>query len=67
MYRRRIRSANLCYRPPRFDKRRRRENWLAPGIQHRIDATVFFIRKWQRLSPLDGFDIESVLFDKKIL
>ena len=41
----RRRSANLPYRAPRFDNRRRREGWLAPDIRHRIDSTMSFVKK----------------------
>jgi hypothetical protein len=35
MFRRRRRSANLRYRAPRFDNRRKREDWLPPSLQSR--------------------------------
>ncbi|MBO4368624.1 MAG: RRXRR domain-containing protein [Desulfovibrio sp.] len=43
MSRRMIRSANLCYRAPRFDNRKRRKNRHKPGIQHRVDFTKSFV------------------------
>lgn len=66
-YRRRRRSANLRYRAPRFDNRRRREDWLAPSIRHRVDTTISWVRKLTRIAPLNGVVVESVKFDTQKL
>jgi RRXRR protein len=39
-FRRRRRSANLRYRAPRFNNRRRKKGWLPPSLQHRVDTTL---------------------------
>ena len=62
-YRRRRRSANLRYRAPRFDNRRRKEDWLPPSIRHRVDTTVSWVKKLKRITPLNGIIVESVKFD----
>jgi hypothetical protein len=36
-FRRRRRTANFRYRAPRFDHRRKREGWLPPSLQSRVD------------------------------
>ncbi|MHB1973816.1 MAG: RNA-guided endonuclease IscB [Acidimicrobiales bacterium] len=62
-YRRRRRSANLRYRAPRFDNRRRRQGWLPPSVQHRVDSTLSAIRPLSRLTPIDAAALELVRFD----
>jgi 5-methylcytosine-specific restriction endonuclease McrA len=45
-FRRRRRSANLRYRAPRFDNRRKPKGWLAPSVRLRtLQATVACLRR----------------------
>jgi 5-methylcytosine-specific restriction endonuclease McrA len=62
-YRRRRRSANLRYRAPRFYNRRRREGWLPPSLQHRVDTTLSWVLRLQRLVPVSTVVMEIVKFD----
>lgn len=39
-YRRRRRSANLRYRAPRFNNRRRPAGWLPPSLRSRVDSVL---------------------------
>jgi hypothetical protein len=39
-FRRRGRGANLRYRLPRLDDRRKPQGWLAPSLQHRVDTCL---------------------------
>jgi 5-methylcytosine-specific restriction endonuclease McrA len=66
-FRRRRRSANLRYRAPRFDNRRRSEGWLAPSLQHRVDSTMAWVCRFQRLSPVSAITMELVRFDTQAL
>jgi 5-methylcytosine-specific restriction endonuclease McrA len=66
-YRRRRRTANLRYRAPRFNNRRKRDGWLAPSIQHRVDSTVSFAAKLMRLCPVSQIAAERVKFDMQLL
>lgn len=61
--RRRRRSANLRYRAPRFNNRRKPEGWLAPSLQHRIDTTSAWVARLRRLAPVTGITQELVRFD----
>ena len=67
-YRRRRRSANLRYRKPRFLNRGSiKKGWLAPSIQHRVDSTVNFVKKLQKLAPITALAVETVRFDTQKL
>ena len=61
---RRRRRGNLRYRAPRFLNRGNHgRGWLAPSLQHRIDTTLAWVNRLQRLAPLTGIAQELVRFD----
>jgi 5-methylcytosine-specific restriction endonuclease McrA len=60
--RRRRRSA-LRYRAPRFLNRRKPDGWLPPSLRHRVETTLAWVRRLQRLSPVTGISQELVRFD----
>lgn len=66
-YRRRRRNANLRHRAPRFDNRTRKEGWLPPSLQTRVDNIVSWFRRYSRLVPITSIDIESIKFDTQAL
>ena len=66
-YRRRRRSANLRYRAPRFQNRRRQEDWLPPSLQHRVDTTTAWVARLQRWVPITTIVMELVKFDTQAL
>jgi RRXRR protein len=43
------RNRKTRYRPARFLNRTRRQGWLAPSLQHRVDTTLTWVRKLMRL------------------
>lgn len=51
------------YRPVRFDNRRRREGWLAPSLQSRVDNVHTWVERMRKLAPLSSIVIETVRFD----
>lgn len=65
--RRRRRIANLRYRAPRFDNRTRPTGWLAPSLQHRVDATMSWVRRLSRLAPISAVSQELVKFDMQLM
>ena len=65
--RRRRRNANLRYRAPRFDNRTRREGWLAPSLQHRVETTISWVNHFQRLAPITHIGMELVRFDMQAM
>lgn len=66
-YRHRRRSANLRYRAPRFDNRRRPEGSLAPSLRSRLDNVRSWVARAQRLAPIGALSIELVRFDTQAM
>jgi 5-methylcytosine-specific restriction endonuclease McrA len=61
---RRRRRGNLRYREPRFFNRgNKNKGWLAPSLQHRVDTTVAWVTRFQRVAPVAGIAQELVRFD----
>ncbi len=57
------RRGNLHYRAARFDNRTKPSGWLAPSLQHRVETTVNWVSKLQRLAPITAISQELVRFD----
>jgi 5-methylcytosine-specific restriction endonuclease McrA len=57
------RNRKTRYRQPRFLNRSRREGWLAPSLQHRVDTTLTWVNKLIKLTPVFGISQELVRFD----
>lgn len=66
-YRRRRRSANLRYRAPRFDNRRRPEGWLPPSLRSRVENVLSWASRYRRLAPIAFIEVETVRFDTQAL
>lgn len=66
-FRRRRRSANLRYRAARFLNRSKPKGWLAPSLRHRVETTLSWVRRLQRLAPISGISQELVRFDPQAL
>jgi 5-methylcytosine-specific restriction endonuclease McrA len=65
---RRRRRAQLRYRPARFLNRgNKHKGWLAPSLQHRVDTTMAWVSKLQRLSPVSCISTELVRFDMQAM
>jgi 5-methylcytosine-specific restriction endonuclease McrA len=65
---RRIRRFNKTrYRPPRFNNRKRPEDWLAPSIEHKLQSHLRLIRKFQKLLPISKVIVEVATFDTQKL
>ena len=60
---RRTRRNRLRYRKPRFDNRKRSEDWLAPSVQNRVNAHLKVISKVHKLLPVSKTTIEVAQFD----
>ena len=67
MFRRRRRNANLRYRAPRFDNRTKREDWLPPSLQSRVDNVASWLNRYRKLAPITSIYVESVRFDIQAL
>jgi 5-methylcytosine-specific restriction endonuclease McrA len=66
-YRRRRRSANLRYRPARFQNRRRKEGWLPPSLRSRIENVLTWATRYRRWVPLTRIEVERVKFDLALM
>ena len=64
---RRRRRGNLRHRAPRFDNRTRPKGWLPPSLQHRVDTTLSWVERLQRLAPVEAISMELVRFDTQKL
>lgn len=62
-YRRRRRTANLRYREPRFDNRRRAKGWLTPSMGSRIGNITTWVERLRRSVPVSALSQELVKFD----
>ena len=63
MYRRQRRSRKR-HRPPRFDFRKKgKEGWLAPSIQHKLDTHHRLIERIKAILPISKTIIEVANFD----
>ena len=64
---RRTRRNRLRYRKARFDNRRRKDGWLAPSIQHRLDFTIKEIKRLYTFLPITNLVVEVTPFDNQKL
>ena len=61
--RRTRRNRKTRYRKPRFDNRRRKEDWLAPSIQNKVNSHLTVIRKVHEILPVTKIVVEVASFD----
>ena len=61
------RGRKTRYRQPRFNNRGRREKWLPPSVQSRVDNVKQWLNKLQHFAPLTAIAIETVRFDTQAL
>ncbi|MDQ3058128.1 MAG: RNA-guided endonuclease IscB [Pseudomonadota bacterium] len=65
---RRLRRSKLRYRAPRFLNRgNKKSGRLAPSLQHRVDTTLAWVNRLQRLAPVSSISTELVRFDMQAL
>ncbi|HIK29795.1 MAG TPA: RRXRR domain-containing protein [Oscillatoriales cyanobacterium M59_W2019_021] len=57
------RNRKTRYRKARFLNRTRPDGWLAPSLQHRVNTTLTWVRKFMRLAPIGFISQELVRFD----
>ena len=61
--RRNRRTRKIRYREPRFLNRKRKDGWLPPTVQSKLDATFMWIDKFSELLPNPILHIEVGKFD----
>src|SRR5271166_2736871 len=55
------------YRASRFNNRTRREGWLAPSLQSRVDNVTSWVARYRCWAPITAIVIETVRFDTQKL
>ncbi|GER85582.1 hypothetical protein KTAU_42160 [Thermogemmatispora aurantia] len=66
-HRRRRRNANLRYRAPRFNNRRRANGWFPPSLRSWVGNVLSWASRYRRLAPIAFIEIETVRFDTQAL
>lgn len=61
--RRTRRNRKTRYRKPRFNNHRRKEGWLAPSVQNKVDSHLTVIRKVHEILPITKVIVEVASFD----
>lgn len=62
-YRRTRRNHKTRYRKPRFNNRRRKDGWLAPSVQNKVDTHLTVIRRLHEILPITKIIVEVASFD----
>jgi len=60
---RKNRRSRLWYRKPRFNNRKRKDGWLPPSIQHKLDSHIRLIKKIKEILPITKVVVEVASFD----
>lgn len=61
--RRARRNRKTRYRKPRFSNRRRKDGWLSPSVQSKVDTHLTAVRKVHELLPVSKIIVEVASFD----
>ena len=57
------RNRKIRYRKPRFDNRKRKDGWLAPSVQQKVDSHLTMIEKVRKILPISDIVVEVASFD----
>ncbi|MFN2938475.1 RNA-guided endonuclease IscB [Lachnospiraceae bacterium YH-ros2226] len=61
--RRSRRSRKTRHRKSRFDNRHRKDGWLAPSVQNKVDMHLTVVRKVHEILPISEIIVETASFD----
>ena len=61
--RRTRRNRKTRYRKPRFDNRKRKDKWLAPSVQQKVDTHISAVQKVKKILPISHVVVEVAAFD----
>ena len=61
--RRSRRNRKTRYRKARFENRKRKDGWLAPSVQNKVDTHLTVIRKVHEILPISRIIVEAASFD----
>ena len=57
------RNRKIRHRKPRFDNRKRKDGWLAPSVQQKVDSHLTMIEKVRKILPISDIVAEVASFD----
>lgn len=57
------RNRKIRYRKPRFDNRKRKDGWLVPSVQQKVDSHLTMIEKVRKILPISDIVAEVASFD----
>ena len=57
------RNRKIRHRKPRFDNRKRKDGWLAPSVQQKVDSHLTMIEKVRKILPISDIVSEVASFD----
>ncbi|MEE3417205.1 MAG: RNA-guided endonuclease IscB [Prevotella sp.] len=57
------RNRKIRYRKSRFDNRKRKDGWLAPSVQQKVDSHLTMIEKVRKILPISDIVAEVASFD----
>ena len=57
------RNRKTRYRKPRFNNRKRKDGWLAPSIQNKVDTHLTVVKKVHEILPVTKIIVEVASFD----
>ena len=60
---RRDRRSRKWYRKPRFDNRRKKDGWLPPSLEHKLQSHIRLIERLKRILPITKVVVEVASFD----
>lgn len=64
---RHFRRVQLRYRQARFNNRTRKDDWLAPSLQHRVDSILSWVARLRHFVPVSALSQEFVRFDTQAM
>lgn len=67
MFRRSRRNRKIRYRKPRFLNRKRKECWIPPSLESRVNNIKTWVNRLQKLIPLTHISYENVKFDTQLM
>lgn len=60
---RRLKRNKLWYRKARFLNRSKRDGWLAPSLEHKLESHIRLIKQLKRILPITKVIVEVASFD----
>ena len=62
-YRKSRRNRKTRYRKPKFQNRKRKDNWLAPSVNQKINSHIKIVEELHKILPIKNIIIEVAQFD----